>query len=459
MMPTLTGETHLAVVAASALLNSVWQAFILCAGVWLALQLLPEITASVRSRIWLGLLLIVAALPVWFLNTHRAATNSAATNSPAAGLSSARVLHIDARWAVLLVCIWAGSSAWAVVRLLAGARQLRHVTRSARTLEIPAELQDLFGASPANRPVRLCTSSEVAVPSVAGFLHPRILLPVGLIDKLSADDLRQIILHEQEHLHRRDDWTNLLQKVLVALFPLNPVLHWIERRLCLERELACDDGVLSRTGASKAYATCLANLAEHTMLRRGLALALGAWQRQSELARRVHRILRPSRVSVSAGSSLAVASVVGGVCAAGLLLLARAPLPLTFQVGAPAPLVSSVPTHGAPAQPAATGHFQATPVRFTPPARKAEVAVPASRAASNSPAVTVRRSVDRSRSRAFVRSAGAADSSPQMVLIGWRETRQMTSASALYFAPGTARESHFTYAAVPVRNGWLIFQL
>ena len=99
------------------------------------------------------------------------------------------------------------------------------------------------------------------------------------------------MLHEVGHLRRADDWINLLQKLSLVIVPLNPVLMWIERRLCLERELACDDDVLRLTKAPKAYATCLTNLAEHRLGRRVAALSLGAWERQSELARRVHSIL------------------------------------------------------------------------------------------------------------------------------------------------------------------------
>ena len=95
-----------------------------------------------------------------------------------------------------------------------------------------------------------------------------------------------------EHLRRRDDWTNLFQKAALVLFPLNPVLLWVERRLCAERELACDDRVLRSSGAAKAYAICLTRLAEFSMIQRSLSLALGAWERQSELVRRVHRLLR-----------------------------------------------------------------------------------------------------------------------------------------------------------------------
>ena len=84
-------------------------------------------------------------------------------------------------------------------------------------------------------PVALCASDEVARPSVLGFFRPRILAPPALLDQLSEAELKQVILHEMEHLHRGDDWTNLLQKLALVLFPLNPALAWVERRLCAER--------------------------------------------------------------------------------------------------------------------------------------------------------------------------------------------------------------------------------
>ena len=57
-----------------------------------------------------------------------------------------------------------------------------------------------------------------------GFFSPRLLIPEWLFAKLAPSDLQQIVLHECEHLRRGDDWINLLQKVGLALFPLNPAL-------------------------------------------------------------------------------------------------------------------------------------------------------------------------------------------------------------------------------------------
>jgi hypothetical protein len=107
--------------------------------------------------------------------------------------------------------------------------------------------------------------------------------------------LDQIVLHETEHLHRFDDWTNLLQKVCLIFFPLNPALWWIDRRLSKEREMACDEAVIRITQAPRAYAACLASLAERGLQHRTEALSLGAWNRRSDLVHRVHRILQRNR--------------------------------------------------------------------------------------------------------------------------------------------------------------------
>jgi beta-lactamase regulating signal transducer with metallopeptidase domain len=134
-------------------------------------------------------------------------------------------------------------------------------------------------------------SDALDAPSVVGFLHPAVLLPRALWSELEPGDLKQILMHEKAHLDRGDDWTNLLQKLLRAVCPLNPALLWAERQLCMEREQACDDAVLDAAGNPRAYATCLTKLAETRLVKRAAALAPGMWKRHSELAGRVNNIL------------------------------------------------------------------------------------------------------------------------------------------------------------------------
>ncbi|HEV2620402.1 MAG TPA: M56 family metallopeptidase, partial [Acidobacteriaceae bacterium] len=168
------------------------------------------------------------------------------------------------------------------------------------------------------------------------------------------------------HLSRADDWMNLLQKLALVICPLNPALAWVERRLCFERELACDERVLRTTGAPKAYAACLASLAEHRLGRRSLALALGALGRESELARRVRRILcRPQRMRPLHARLLLGGAVLGLVAAAAGL--ERFPQLVGFASSADAAAAATQPPHLDARVP---DGFVFQPVVFHPPASR-----------------------------------------------------------------------------------------
>ncbi len=283
----------LANLATGSLVAAVWQGVLLATVVWLLLQLLPKTPAAVRFAIWFGVFLVVTALPVISLWPH-AAAGQADGHRP--------WLTLDARWSLTVAAVWLIASAWRAGQLVVAAFRVRALWKRAKPVEIgrlyPTHGDEtaMNGApsmdGAAGRRVELCTSDEVDRPTVIGFFAPKILIPSWLLEKLTPGELEQVVLHESGHLGRADDWMNLLQKVALVVFPLNPALAWVERRLCFERELACDERVLQATGAPKAYAACLATLAEYRLGRRGLALAIGVLGRESELGQRVGRILR-----------------------------------------------------------------------------------------------------------------------------------------------------------------------
>jgi hypothetical protein len=236
------------------------------------------------------------------------------------------------RWSFAVAVVWAALSVLRAAQLVWSAVRATALARRATPVEAGDGLRALLEVRAASgrvlRRAELCLSDEVERPSVFGFLNPRILMPSALMGRLTAEELEQVMVHEMEHLRRRDDWTNLLQKAALVVFPLNPALVWVERRVCAERELACDDSVLRRSRRRKAYAICLTRLAEFAMVRRGMSLVLGAWERQSEVVRRVHRILRRPVAAMSArrpdGGSAGMRRGAGAESAAGELCSARA---------------------------------------------------------------------------------------------------------------------------------------
>ncbi len=305
--------------ATGALVSAVWQGTLLAALVVVCLRLFPSLSAAARSIIWLNVFILLALLHLLPFVTGNAAAPHLASHA----------LQLDLRWSLAVGLIWLALSGYRAVQLVVSAIHLHALAGRATPVEAAADLDQLLLA-PAKRRVQLCSSDEVARPSVLGFFRPRILMPPVLLEGLAAAELRQVVIHEMEHLHRGDDWTNLLQKLALVLFPLNPALLWVEHRLCAERELACDDRVLRSGSGRKAYALCLTHLAEYSLVRRGFSLVLGAWERRPELVRRVHRILTQPARSMGRKPAIAVCATLIAGTLGGTLTLAHAPEFVSF---------------------------------------------------------------------------------------------------------------------------------
>lgn len=324
-----SGETC-ARTAATTLVTSIWQGAVIVCGLEICLRIIPRISAAHRFAVWAGGFGVAAGLPLLAL-LHFGASRAVATGIVDSGVTASSVgplLQLDARWGLTIAGLWVVASAIRGISLVVHSIRLRRLWKAARPVDVSAtltaSLEDVRGGR-----VTICTTEMLDRPSVIGFLAPRILVPAWLMARLTPDELEQIVLHEAEHLRRGDDWTNLLQKLALVVFPLNPALAWIEHRLGREREMACDEGVVRITNAPRAYAACLASLAERGLERRAEALTLGAWHRRSELVYRVHGILLRKR-GLNKAAAGALLGAVGCALVAGSVEMARAPQLVAF---------------------------------------------------------------------------------------------------------------------------------
>jgi beta-lactamase regulating signal transducer with metallopeptidase domain len=312
---------------AELLIASIWQGLLLTAVAWAALRLASGLRASTRFALWMIVFLLVALLPCFAISRGLFGAGPGLA-SPAPQTFS---LHLNVAWAFALEVVWAFASLFSLGRLFLSGRQMRALLRNSIPVPFHAldeEIQSVVTRS-GKRSVEVRLSDAVDAPSVIGFFHPAVVVPRSLWNELAANDMKQIILHEMAHLDRGDDWTNLLQKLMRALSPLNPALVWAERHLCREREQACDDAVLDAAGNPRAYATCLTKLAENKLLRQVTSLAPGFWQRHSELAGRVENILHRRR---NLGPVFSGGLVAAGLVASlsGVLALQRCPGLVSF---------------------------------------------------------------------------------------------------------------------------------
>ena len=110
--------------------------------------------------------------------------------------------------------------------------------------------------------VEVATSPSIGSPMALGILRPIIIFPADLVEKLSADKLALILMHELAHVRRWDNLTRLLHRLVSAVLFFHPAVWLCGRMLRREAEQACDDLVVCTTGRSEAYARGLAHVAE-----------------------------------------------------------------------------------------------------------------------------------------------------------------------------------------------------
>jgi beta-lactamase regulating signal transducer with metallopeptidase domain len=244
--------------------------------------------SGTRFVVWFSALIGIAIVPL--LRIASQAGGSAA----AAETSSSAAITLPGSWAFYLFCAWAAIAGVALLRVGAGLWQLYALRRNSAVLDIKnlqPELQKTLAQFARGRGAAIRVSERVHAPTAIGLVSPAVVLPAWLLEELSEAELKQVLLHELAHLRRWDDWSNLVQKVVKAILFFHPAVWWIEQRVSLEREMACDEAVVAETANPRAYAQCLARLAEKSFLRRGMMLAQAAVGRIRQTSLRVARIL------------------------------------------------------------------------------------------------------------------------------------------------------------------------
>ena len=439
MAPILHAFSLLSAAAVSGLASAIWEGSILALCVFGCLRIFPRLSAASRSFVWIMVFLLLMLLHI---------VPAIRAGGGAAMQEHASTFYIDLRWSLAIAALWAVLSVWKSTQLILSAMSLHRVACCASLLPsnpaLQALLQERDDADRSTYPVELYTSVEVERPCVVGFLRPRILIPHALLHKLSALELRQVVLHEMEHLHRGDVWTNLLQKIGMALFPLNPVLLWVDGRVCAERELACDDRVLRSSGARREYATCLTRMAEYALVRRSVSLVLGAWERQSELVHRVRRLLRgPSQSMSSRQAALVTGCVLCGVLS-GAMALAHSPQLISF-----VPLAESE-THSHGTQATAVGFSQPEFVKSSAAPQLVKAVTHQQPVQKAVRAKLIRKPVPRRN----VQQHFVQDQAQWIVLTEWSVSD--APPRVVYAVEQSNRQS---YAALATPMGWLIVQI
>ncbi len=346
------------------LINALWQPVLITGVTWLVLRLSRCSNATTRHAIWMLALCasvavpVVSALPTLWAPPaqttqtattatqpvqstahaqqnaslppvlHKTSTsaqiNTAAPSEfrpafpaiprPAFSVHPTVALVIAAAWLVVMLAILA--------RLFVSFFYLERLKHDALPLSIEArhELVRWERAEKGDRDVRICVSDEITVPVAVGIFDAMILLPSDLVHELEPKDLDRVLLHELAHVRRSDDWVNLFERVVQAVFFFSPAIYWICRQTDLEREVACDDWVLEQSADNVPYARCLAKIVEMTQWPHHAVAAPGVFVTRKSMSIRIERLLargRDIRVRLALVPSLVAFLAIAAIVVSG----------------------------------------------------------------------------------------------------------------------------------------------
>ncbi len=205
-------------------------------------------------------------------------------------------------WSATLSLAWLGGVVFLLVRIIWIPRRLNARLARDETPTSPAVFAVLDEAkrlSGVNRVLPIVQSRAVESPALLGFIRPWLLLPEGLVEKFTAQELRLVFLHELAHLKRRDIAVNWLTTLLQILHWPNPLVWLAFARMRADRELACDELALSFASVEEntTYGHAIVKLLEGYARPAALPGIVGILEDQTQMQRRIIMIAQFKKIT------------------------------------------------------------------------------------------------------------------------------------------------------------------
>ena len=228
--------------------------------------------------------------------------------APAAAAAPARPAAPPTPWgAVVVTGLWLAGAAVVAARQVRAAARARAQARRAAPAPawLAAEVAALADKVGVGAGVDVRISDVDTAPYLVGLRAPIVVVPAAALAAEHADARAAALVHELAHVRRGDAALRVVQAVAATAFFFFPVVRWVNRRLDLAREQACDAyaialGPLGPT----AYARMLVEAARARLEAPAAGLALA---RRGQLRRRVDALVdRPARAGLGRAGALVV---------------------------------------------------------------------------------------------------------------------------------------------------------
>jgi beta-lactamase regulating signal transducer with metallopeptidase domain len=299
-------------------------------------------SAADRHRVWSMTVTCLVALPLLLLAGLRLPTE---LRGPPIDRLAGTVPSLprptgDGVW--LLATGWLAGAALTAGWFLAGRSALRRELRAATPERDPAWTalhRELCATLAIRASVPLLRTPSVATPVACGVRRPVVVLPTDT-DGWPAELRRAVLLHELEHVRRRDAAAEVVAQVACVLFWFHPAVWFARGRLERECEMACDAATVRRGIAREAYVGRLLELARLERWRATSLPVLGV-AGPSQLRLRVAVLLAQPSAPRDGGPATRLVSALAPLLT--LLTLAASPLTDASRVAPALPAAAAAP--------------------------------------------------------------------------------------------------------------------
>ena len=185
----------------------------------------------------------------------------------------------------LFIFVWFIGSFWRSISVLKSFNHTRKIVAASKPLSL-----SMPHCEPST--IKVFTSELISSPMVTGLFSAKILVPENIINSLDQQQLAPILLHEKAHIERKDIWFGFFQELIAIIFWWSPVIRILNKKIHIERELACDLRAARKLRSGKQYAQSLIDCAKLMLSQHRNLLAMGLFSQKKELSHRINEVLR-----------------------------------------------------------------------------------------------------------------------------------------------------------------------
>jgi beta-lactamase regulating signal transducer with metallopeptidase domain len=264
---------------------------VIAAGVMIAARLVAKSASSATLILGLG---SGALGMVLLLGPLMPESGSGFVSIPHEAVQSFPIGSTTVTPVLLFVGLWAAGACGLILRFvmdLRGAFALASRASGQTGRRAGELLQRSARAIGVTRAPELRETSELSTAALIGFSRPVLLVP-RQAREWSDEELFGVLCHELEHA-RRNDWLKLImERIVTAIFWINPLVHVLGRVASSARERSADDAALRAGAGATAYAGRLISAARDLKAAPRLAVSV-AFADGGRIDQRVRALFEP----------------------------------------------------------------------------------------------------------------------------------------------------------------------